>query len=63
MCFLSKYPDTIANAKTVSLFVNADNTQAAGEAILHSMEGKTMTDIFFSRKRQVHNITSDKKYQ
>ena len=51
MCFLSKYPDTIANAKTVSLFVNADNTQAAGEAILHSMEGKTMTDIFFSREK------------
>ena len=63
MCFLSKYPDTFANAKTVSLFVNADNTQAAGETILLSMEGKTMTDIFFSRKRQVHNITSDKKYQ
>ena len=59
MCFLCKYLDTIANATAVSSFVNADNTQAVGEAILHIMEGKTMTDIFFSRKRQVHNITSD----
>ena len=63
MGFLSKYPDTITNAKTVSSFFNADNTQAVGEAILYSMEGKTMTDIFFSRKRHVHNITSDRKYQ
>ena len=63
MCFLSNYPDTIGNAKTVSLFVNADNAQAAGEAILHSMEGKIMTDIFLSRKRHVHNIASDRKYQ
>ena len=61
MCFLSKYPDTIANAKTVSLFVNADNTQAAGEAILHSMEGKTMTHIFFLEKEASpqHNVRQE----
>ena len=64
MCFLSKYPDTIANAKTISLFVNADNKQAAGEAIfhhVHSMEGKTMTDIFFSRKKAgpQHNVRQE----
>ena len=61
MCFLSKCPDTIANTKTVSLFVNADNTQAAGEAILYSMEGKTMTDIFFLEKKASpqHNVRQE----
>ena len=61
--FCSNTLHTIANAKTVFSFVNADNTQAVGEAILHSMEDKAVTDIFFSRKTQVRNITSDRKYQ
>ena len=32
-------------------WVNADNTQAAGEAILHNVGGKAVTDIFFFREK------------
>ena len=47
---------TIANAKTVSSFVNADNTQAIGEAILHSMGGKVVTEIFSKKGKKIIEI-------
>lgn len=50
----------IATGKSVSERVTADKALEIGENILKLMEGQVVSDYKFQRKKQIHNMASDK---